>query len=87
MYIPVLQLHAALQRAESSMLIHIRTGCIELKRFLHICRVPEIDSPMCDWRGSEERAEHVVMLCPKENHRRYLLHDEQKAAVMDHADW
>lgn len=73
----VLQLHAALQKAESTMLIHIRTGCIGLKKFLYTCRVPDIDSPMCDCRGGEETAEHVVMLCPKESHRRYLLHDEQ----------
>ena len=73
----VLQLHATLQKAESTMLIHIRTGCIGLKKFLYNCRVPDIDSPMCDCRGGEETAEHVVMLCPKESHRRYLLHDEQ----------
>ena len=72
----VLQLHAALQKAESAMLIHIRTGCIRLKKFLYNCRVPEIDSPMCDCGGSEETAEHVVMLCRKETHRRHLLHEQ-----------
>ena len=73
----VLQLHSALQKAESTMLIHIRTGCIGLQKFLYTCRVPDIDSPMCDCRGGEETAEHVVMLCPKETHRRSLLYDEQ----------
>ena len=73
----VLQLHSALQKAESTMLIHIRTSCIGLKKFLYTCWVPDIDSPMCDCRGGEETAEHVVMLCPKETHRRPLLYDEQ----------
>ena len=58
----VLKLHTALIKAENPMLIHIRTGCIGFKKFLHICRVPDIDSPMCDCRGGEETAEHVVKM-------------------------
>lgn len=32
---------------------------------------------MCDCSGGEETAEHVAMLCAKETHHSYLLHDEQ----------
>ena len=60
----------------STMLIYIRMSCIGLKNFLYTCWVPDIDSPMCDYRGGEETAVHVVMLCLKEMQWRYLLHDD-----------
>ncbi len=58
------------------MLVQIRTNYISLKKFLYGCRVPEIDSPMCNCGGGEETAEHVSLLCPLESDRRHLLFDK-----------
>ena len=72
----VLQLHRTLQKAESSILIQMRTRCIGLKKVLYECRVPHIDSPMCDCGEGEVTAEHIAMLCLLESSRRYLLFDD-----------
>ncbi len=72
----VLQLHHALQKVESSILVQMRTHCIGLKKFLYECRVPNIDSPMCDCGGGKETAEHIAMLCPLESSRKHLLFDD-----------
>ncbi len=72
----VLQLHRTLKKAESSILIQMRTRCIGLKKFLFECRIPDIDSPMCACGGGEETAEHIAMLCPLESSKRHILLDD-----------
>ena len=74
--VKVLQLHRTLKKAESSILIHMRTRCIGLKKFLFECRVPGIDSSMWECGGGEETAQHIAMLCPLESSKRHVLWDD-----------
>ena len=71
----VLLLHQTLKKAESSILVQMRTRCIGLRKFLYGCRVPDIDSPMCACGGGEETAEHIAILCPLESSKRHALLD------------
>lgn len=63
----VLQLHDKLRKAESSVLIQIRTGCIGLAPFLRRMRVPGVESARCQCDTGAETARHVVEECPLED--------------------
>jgi hypothetical protein len=72
----VLQLHRTLYKAEGSILVQLRTGCIGLRKFLYRCKVPEISTLLCECGAGEETAAHIAMLCALETARRPLLFDE-----------
>jgi hypothetical protein len=58
----VLSLHQGLHKAESSLLVQLRTGKIGLRDFLHNIGVPEVTSAAC---GHErETPKHVTIFCP-----------------------
>src|SRR5437667_10125607 len=57
------KLQAQLQKAESSIITQIHTGCIELAVFLNKTRVPGFSSPVCPCGQARETAEHVIAHC------------------------
>src|SRR5450432_2630465 len=69
-----LLLHEHLQKAESSLLVQARTGCIGLARFLRHRRVPRVLAERCRcWEGAET-PKHIAIHCEIEEERRYLLY-------------
>ena len=58
----VLKLHEGLRKAESSLLIQVRTGKIGLNKFLYSRQVPGY-SAQCQCRGGEETPRHIALFC------------------------
>jgi hypothetical protein len=74
----VLKLHNGLRKAESAVLIQIRTGRTRLAFFLYKVGVPEYISGQCLYGEGRETPRHVIIDCPLEDERRpylYLLLD------------
>jgi hypothetical protein len=69
----VLKLHLGLRKAESSVLIQSRTGCIGLAHFLYRVQVPGIESSLCSCTNGIETPRHVLIHCQKERGRREEL--------------
>lgn len=69
----VLKLHEGLRKAESSLLIQVRTGKIGLNKFLYSRRVPGYSTAQCQCRGGEETPRHIALFCIREADRRYSL--------------
>ncbi len=68
-----LDLHRGLRKAESSILVQIRTGKLGLRAFLHHRQVPGIDNPNCPHCLKPETAFHVITDCRAEDDRRETL--------------
>jgi hypothetical protein len=68
-----LQLHKGLRKAESSLLIQMRTGKIGLRAFLFDRGVPEVPTPICRCGQGRETAAHVAVYCPEESFSRRSL--------------
>jgi hypothetical protein len=62
----VLQLHAKLRKAESSMLVQLRSGRTGLAHFLCKAKVPSYDTGQCECGQSQETPRHVLLHCPRE---------------------
>jgi hypothetical protein len=73
----VLQLHEGLQKAESTIVIHSRTGRIGLGHCLHKLRVPDYESSQCSCSEEAETLRHVLLDCPHEAERRLDLKKAQ----------
>jgi hypothetical protein len=58
-----LKRHEGLSRAQSSLLVQIRTGAIGLRDFLFKRGVPEVLTPSCECGEGRETVEHLVMWC------------------------
>jgi hypothetical protein len=69
----ILNLHRDLRKAESSILIQIRTGKVGLRAFLFRRKVPGIESPNCLHCPTPETAFHVIVECPAEEESRAAL--------------
>jgi hypothetical protein len=59
-----LHLHRGLSKAESSILIQLRTGKVGLNRFLHLARVPGVGKE-CECQGDIESVRHFLLACPR----------------------
>jgi hypothetical protein len=59
----VLRLHHGLGRAESSMLVQMRTEKIGLRAFLFAQRVPDVPTPICRCGEGRETVAHVAAHC------------------------
>ena len=69
-----LQLYKYLRKAESSLLVQARTGCIGLSQFLRQRRVPTVPAAECRCGEGEETPKHIAINCSIENERRHLLY-------------
>ena len=69
----VLKLHSNLRKAESTVLIHMRTGRTGLAHFLYKAKVPGWDSAICECGQAPETPRHVLLYCPRERERRIEL--------------
>ena len=67
------RLHNGLQKAESSILVQVRTGSIWLQKYLHHRRVPGFTTAQCACSGGEETARHMAPFCKQEAHWRDRL--------------
>jgi hypothetical protein len=68
----ILGLHKNLRKAESSVLVQARTGCIGLNQFLYKQKVPGITSPNCTCSSNAETAQHIVLYCTEYPDKRAL---------------
>ena len=69
----ILKLHDGLQKAESSILVQVRTGSIGLRKHLHRRRVPGFATAQCACGGGEETPRHIALVCEQEINRRDRL--------------
>jgi hypothetical protein len=67
-------LHEHLRKAESSLLVQARTGCIRLAHFLRRRRVPGVLAEECQCREGAETPKHIAIHCELEEERRHLLY-------------
>jgi hypothetical protein len=68
----VLELHAGLKKAESSMLVQARTSRVGLAKFLYGRKVPGIQTAQCRCEA-EETVRHIALYCTSETERRQGL--------------
>ena len=71
----VLQLHKSLRKAESALLVQVRTKRIGLAQFLYNRRVPNVVTAKCQCRAGHETPRHMALFCIKEASRRQFLQD------------
>ena len=69
----VLLLHKDLRKAESSLLVQIRTGRIGLAEFLYSRKVPGFPNGNCRCDGGLETPRHMALFCTIESARRQQL--------------
>jgi len=60
----ILKLHKNLTKAESSLLVQMRTGVIGLKAFLFRIGTRGVATPYCACGTGKETVEHLVIWCP-----------------------
>ena len=73
----ILQLHTGLRKAESTVLVHLRTGRIGLCYFLKKARVPGYESDQCRCGTGKETPRHVLLDCLDEEEHREFLRESQ----------
>ena len=71
----VLQLHKDLRKAESALLVQIRTARIGLAKFLYSRKVLGIASAKCECGAGHETPRHIALFCVQEAKRQYFLKD------------
>jgi hypothetical protein len=76
-----ISLHANLRKAESAVLVQIRTGRIGLASFLNKVRVPDFPSPICQCGQAHETAAHVIAHCEMHATARRSLQDPSTGRV------
>jgi hypothetical protein len=72
----ILKLHTGLHKAESSLLIQLRTEKIGLRAFLVERKVPTVPSPQCECGQGRETGKHIILYCLK-------VPDEKRAELRD----
>lgn len=65
-----LRIHTNLQKAESSLLIQLRTNKIGLGQFLYTRKVPGYDTAQCECQRGAETPRHLIVYCRMEESRR-----------------
>ena len=59
------KLHAELAKAESSLVVQMRTGVIGFADFLHRMGVPGYETPGCHCGHMRQTAKHILLFCPQ----------------------
>ena len=59
----LLELHKGLRKAESSVIVHARTGVGGVNQFLKKANVPGIDSARCRCGAANETFSHIALFC------------------------
>jgi hypothetical protein len=77
----ILKLHKGLRKAESSMLVQLRTGRTGLRHFPNKVRVPGYESGQCGCGEGPETPRHVLLDCLHESERREALKESQKGGL------
>ncbi|SNX85028.1 uncharacterized protein MEPE_03736 [Melanopsichium pennsylvanicum] len=67
------KLHNNLSRAQSSLLVQLRTQHNGLRPYLLWRRVPGITTPLCETCGVPESVLHILILCPRFNAARSVV--------------
>jgi hypothetical protein len=73
------KLYAGMEKAQSSLLIQMRTGKIGLNSYLH--KIKRADKPWCDCKEGNQTVAHILEECPlyrRQRHsifNRYVLRD------------
>ncbi|KAF5620098.1 hypothetical protein F52700_11418 [Fusarium sp. NRRL 52700] len=60
-----LEYYSGMTRAQSTMLFACRTERIGLRKYLHDCRIPGFEFPMCPCGRSRETVFHLLVECPR----------------------
>jgi hypothetical protein len=63
----VLKLHSTLRKAESSVLVQVRTACMGLAKYLYSRHVPGVPSAQCRCGGGEEAPRHMALFFAEMN--------------------
>ena len=79
-----LDLHLNRAKAESWVVVQIRTEKIGFAQFLHRQRVPAASSPACDCRWHSQTAKHIIRYCTLRPHRRRTLEEAGIRPTSDH---
>lgn len=77
----ILNLHANLAKAESSLAVQTRTEKTGFAQFPHRQRVPSITSPACECGWNSQTAKHIIRHSSLQPHRRRML---EKAGTRDY---
>ena len=71
----VLKLYKNLRKAESALLIQVRTKRIGLAQFLYNRKVPGFVTAKCQCRAGHETPQHMALFCVQEASHRQFLRD------------
>ena len=66
----MIKMHDDLQKAESTLAMHIRIERINLNVYLHFRNVSDMNSLRCDCKWSHQTMKHVLMHCLNWSHLR-----------------
>ena len=66
----MLRLHDKLRKAESSVLVQIRTGRTGVAHFLYKAKVPAYETGKCRCGHGNETPRHLLLSCQEEEDRR-----------------
>jgi hypothetical protein len=66
----ILNLYTKLKKAESTLLVQMRSGFVGLAATLRQLRVPGFESGICKCGRARETIRHLLVFCHEENHRR-----------------
>ncbi len=66
----MIKMHDDLQKAESTLAMHIRIECIDLNAYLHSRNISDMNSLRCDCEWSHQTTKHVLMHCSNWSHLR-----------------
>jgi hypothetical protein len=71
----ILHLYKYLRKAESIMLVQLRTGRTGLRHFLSKARVPGYESEQCSCGTGSETPRHILLHCSHKADRRIVLRE------------
>jgi hypothetical protein len=77
----ILQLHKHLHKAESTMLVQLRTGRTGLRHFLNKAQVLGYELEQCSCDTGLETSRHVLLYCLHEEERRTVLREAQRGQL------